>query len=145
MDNRSFSDWQAEDTSSTSTDMLGNIRNSHEFPTAARKYKSILFYSTLLVITVSALGTTLYAYPLFPLQYDSSLAWTSRWLLTTVLDYYGASLCLGGIVLTSESTWTRGVCWNLGFALLGSPLCCLWIILWLRKGGTLQLRTCRNM
>jgi len=98
----------------------------------------LVFYGLLLVATLTGISLTCYHYPLFPFQTDN-LDWSVAWLLATVVDYYGSTLCLSGIVLASESSWIVGVAWVLGFCLLGSPLCCLWVILRLVRGGTLRI------
>lgn len=98
-----------------------------------------LFYSILFLITLVTISVTLYNFPLFPIQYDS-LEWNRTWLVSTVVDYYGACLCFCGVVLSTETSWVRGSAWVAGFCLLGSPMCCLWVLLWLfREGGTLRL------
>jgi len=104
-----------------------------------RQYQTIiLFYSVLFILLLCKVTTCFYQFPLFPIQYES-LEWNSAWLVTTALEYHGAALVLGGIVLSSESSWWKGIAWNIGFNLVGSPICCLWIILWIYNGGTLSL------
>jgi hypothetical protein len=44
----------------------------------------------------------------------------------STLDYYGAAICLSVIALHSEKV-PLGVLWSLGFCLLGSPVCCLYV------------------
>jgi hypothetical protein len=83
---------------------------------------TVLFFSTL-----STISWTLYHYPLFPLQTES-LEWSNMWLTTTVVDYYGSTLCLCGVILATTDTWMSGLAWAAGCCLLGSPLCCLWIL-----------------
>lgn len=99
---------------------------------------ALFFYGVLFCIALYMISTTLYEYPLFPVQPDS-LDWNYNWLIATVVDYYGACLCFGGIVLSSEPSWARGLAWNTGFVLLGSPVCCLWVILRLKGEGSLRL------
>mmetsp|Transcript_10106 Transcript_10106/g.21424 ORF Transcript_10106/g.21424 Transcript_10106/m.21424 type:complete len:150 (-) Transcript_10106:1021-1470(-) len=99
----------------------------------------IAFYAVLFVVTLATISITLVKYPLFPLQTDS-LAWSNNWLFATVIDYYGACLCFCGVILGTEETWIKGVLWVLGCCLLGSPVCCLWMVLHLwRCEGTLKL------
>mmetsp|Transcript_37772 Transcript_37772/g.43145 ORF Transcript_37772/g.43145 Transcript_37772/m.43145 type:complete len:132 (-) Transcript_37772:250-645(-) len=86
-----------------------------------------VFYSILLVITATTISWTCYNFPLFPFQIDS-LEWSSTWLLATVVDYYGSTLCLCGIIIATETSWIAKVLWPLGCCTLGSPICCLWIL-----------------
>jgi len=126
-------------TTTTTTAMLSNNNTSRQQQQQQQKSRIItIVYSILFVFLSYKISTTLYKFPLFPIQYDS-IEWNSVWLLTTVFDYYGVCFCFGGIVLSSESSWVKGIAWNVGFALLGSPVCCLWVILWIRNGGTLKL------
>jgi len=97
------------------------------------------FYGLLLAVTAVAISTTLYHYPLFPLQTDS-LEWSNTWLLTTVVDFYGACLCLCGVILCTEQSWSAGVGWCVGCCLLGSPVCCIWVLWKVWQGKTLQLQ-----
>ena len=97
------------------------------------------FYAGLFIVTLTMLCRTLANYPLFPFQMDS-LDWTSAWLVTTIVDYYGACLCFCGVVLGTEENILKGLLWAISFCLLGSPVCCLWMVLHLWKcNGTLKL------
>ena len=105
---------------------------------------AVVFYAILFVTTLSTLVTTCYNYPLFPIQYDS-LEWNRTWLITTVMDYYGACLCFCGVVLSTETSWVTGLAWVGGFCLFGSPVCCVWVLVWLlREGGSLRLEKRRD-
>ena len=105
---------------------------------------AVVFYAILFVTTLSTLVTTCYNYPLFPIQYDS-LESNKTWLITTVMDYYGACLCFCGVVLSTETSWVTGLAWVTGFCLFGSPVCCIWMLLWLvRGGGSLRLEKRRD-
>jgi hypothetical protein len=96
-------------------------------------------YAILFIVTLTMLCRTLANYPLFPFQMDS-LDWTSAWLITTIVDYYGACLCFCGVVVGTEENLMKGLLWAISFCLLGSPVCCLWMVLHLwRCGGTLRL------
>jgi len=100
---------------------------------------TIGFYAVLFLTTLIMLCQTLAKFPLFPFQMDS-LDWTAAWLITTIVDYYGACLCFCGVVIGTEESVVKGVLWALSFCLLGSPVCCLWMVLHLwRCGGTLKL------
>mmetsp|Transcript_12152 Transcript_12152/g.35567 ORF Transcript_12152/g.35567 Transcript_12152/m.35567 type:complete len:122 (-) Transcript_12152:1899-2264(-) len=97
------------------------------------------FYSALFIATLTTVSVTLARYPLFPLNTES-LEWSNAWLSATVVDFYGACLCFCGVVISSERSWIAAVLWTLGFCLLGSPVCCAWVLIWLWKGGgTLRL------
>mmetsp|Transcript_6071 Transcript_6071/g.6970 ORF Transcript_6071/g.6970 Transcript_6071/m.6970 type:complete len:142 (-) Transcript_6071:105-530(-) len=95
---------------------------------------ALSFYALLCMVTLTTIAVTAYNYPLFPFQSDN-LEWNNRWLIATVVDYYGACFCFCGIVLSTELTWVRGLAWVAGFCILGSPVCCLWMLLWLWRGG----------
>ena len=69
-------------------------------PGGAPRWAWQAFYTVLLVGCAAAIGPTCWSFPLFPFRLDS-LAWTSSWLLATVADYYGAALCLSGVILAS--------------------------------------------
>lgn len=100
----------------------------------------LLFYGALLLVTLGAIASTLYKYPLFPLQTED-LDWSVAWLVASVVDFYGSTLCFAGIVLSSEETWRSGILWVLGFCLLGSPVCCLWVVIRLLRTGSLRLES----
>jgi hypothetical protein len=96
-------------------------------PRTITSLTSLLFYIILLVVTLSTISWTTYQYPLFPLNTES-LEWSNQWLTATVVDYYGACLCLCGVILSTEPTWFQGSAWVVGCCLLGSPVCCAWIL-----------------
>jgi hypothetical protein len=99
----------------------------------------LLFYSALFIGTLVAISLSVARHGLFPFQFDN-LEWTAAWLKVTVVDFYGACLCFCGIVLSSEQSWLTGMLWVLGCCLLGSPVCCAWVLCRLvRGGGTLRL------
>ena len=106
-------------------------------PPGAPRWAWQAFYTVLLIGCTAAIGLTCWSYPLFPFRLDS-LVWTSSWLLATVADYYGAALCLSGVILASER-FPAGPLWVAGCLLLGSPVCCLWVLHRLRRHGTLGL------
>mmetsp|Transcript_43890 Transcript_43890/g.99240 ORF Transcript_43890/g.99240 Transcript_43890/m.99240 type:complete len:84 (-) Transcript_43890:462-713(-) len=55
------------------------------------------------------------------------------------LTHPGAAFCLCGIILASEKP-VKGVLWSLGCCLLGTPVCCMWVISRLTRGrGSLRL------
>ena len=115
-----------------------NSGNSGVHALSENARNAFCFYGVLFCISLYMISTTLDEYPLFPFQPDS-LDWNYNWLIATVFDYYGACLCFGGIVLSSEPSWARGLAWNTGFVLLGSPVCCIWVILRLKREGSLRL------
>eukprot|EP00892_Ulva_mutabilis_P005553 jgi/Ulvmu1/336/UM001_0340.1 len=83
-------------------------------------------YSVLCVALVIAMIITLARSPLFPFQM-SNLDWTQDWLIFSVIDYYGVSLCFCGIILATESLSITGALWVLGVLLLGSPIACVYM------------------
>jgi hypothetical protein len=72
------------------------------------------------------LSVTLYYYPLTH-GATNGLAWLRNWLIMTVINYYGAAACLVTIALLNEPI-IQGIFWSLGFCLLGSPVCCVYIV-----------------
>ena len=102
-----------------------------------RHTASALFFFALGLTCLGSLAYTLSAQPLFPLQMDS-LPWTQAWLLMTVADYYGAALCLCGFIVATEPTGSA-FAWSLGCLLLGSPVCCLYMLYRLHYQRTLRL------
>mmetsp|Transcript_4106 Transcript_4106/g.4662 ORF Transcript_4106/g.4662 Transcript_4106/m.4662 type:complete len:130 (+) Transcript_4106:132-521(+) len=109
------------------------------FKTMSLHYQiATVFYVILFLITFGAISSTLSQYPLFPFNW-SSLDWSNAWLSATVIDYYGACLSLCGIIIFSESRWQVGLAWSLGCCLLGSPICCSWILWKIWNGHTLSL------
>lgn len=86
-----------------------------------------LGFAALGVVCAALLCNTLARYPLFPLQ-TQSLDWSLAWLATTVVDYYGSTLCLVAVIVASERT-VVAVLWSLGCLLLGSPFCCAYMAL----------------
>ena len=121
---------------------LYSSRNTSEIMndiTYNRNVLQLSFYTLVFLAAGFTITSTSYSYPLFPFQSDS-LDWCKNWLVATVIDYYGAALCLCGVILSSEETWFQGLMWTTGCLLLGSPICCLWVLLWLKKsGGSLRL------
>jgi len=98
-----------------------------------------IFYLVLFGTTLSTISWTLYNFPLFPLNTES-LEWSNTWLGATVVDYYGSTLCLCGIILATADSWPSGVLWMMGCCLFGSPVCCLWMLYQiLGKKRSLQL------
>lgn len=98
-------------------------------PLNAHYEKVILpwFFLFLGIIVASCLCSQLYQYPLTDWAVDD-LPWTKTWLFTTVLDYYGSTFCLCAIALFNETNIVHGVLWSLGFCLLGSPVCCSYMV-----------------
>ncbi len=45
----------------------------------------------------------------------------------TVLDYYGAAFALSGVAF-SERSKQEALAWSFGFFILGSPVCCAYIV-----------------
>lgn len=60
--------------------------------------------------------------------------------MATVVDYYGACLCLCGIILaTEQNNLHMGILWSVGCCLLGSPMCCMWMLVRLWRFGAMGL------
>ena len=98
---------------------------------------AIGFFGALGLSFAVVLVKTLMKHPLYPFQPESA-AWSFAWLMTTIFDYYGAALCLSAVVVSSEKR-AHGVLWSLGFCLLGTPVCCLWVIARLLRTGSLRV------
>lgn len=96
------------------------------------------FYGCLFLVVTFVIGRTQYLYSLFPIQYDN-FEWNQAWLVASVFDFYGVCLCFAGVVLSSESSWIKGIVWIIGFVTLGSPVCCIWVLLRIRNHGSLRL------
>ena len=99
--------------------------------------RRVLFYNAYAAGFTLLLVRTLMKFPLVP-PAPSSLAWNSAWLVTTVVDYYGAALALCGVIVASESR-RDGILWSLGCLLLGTPFCCFYVATRLLRKGTLRL------
>ena len=98
----------------------------------------IVGFASLFLLTFVSISVALVRYPLFPLNADS-LDWSNAWLVSTVVDFYGVCLPFCVVILSSERSWCSGIAWSLGCCLLGSPVCCLWCVIWVWKGGTLRI------
>ena len=85
-----------------------------------------LFYYILGAVCSITLLQTLCTYPLWDWRIDD-LEWVQAWLKMTVLDYYGAAFALSGIALTDHGL-REGLAWSLGFCILGSPICCVYMM-----------------
>ena len=59
--------------------------------------------------------------------------------MTTVIDFYGATIPLVTIVFYTEKT-LNAMMWTVGFCLLGSPIHLIYGIYRLIKTGTLELK-----
>lgn len=57
----------------------------------------------------------------------TDIEWTKEWLYMAILNYYGAAICLSAIAVSSEGC-VFGTVWALGFFLIGSPVCCCYMI-----------------
>ena len=86
----------------------------------------ILFYTVLGLVCFLTLASTLSAYPLWDWKIHN-LDWVRAWLGMTVLDYYGAALALSGVAF-SERSGREAIAWSLGFFMLGSPVCCAYMV-----------------
>ncbi|RPF81816.1 MAG: DUF1475 domain-containing protein [Rhodothermaceae bacterium TMED105] len=86
----------------------------------------ILFYTVLGLVCCLALMFTLSAHPLLDWKVHN-LDWVRAWLRMTVLDYYGAAFALSGVAF-SERSKQEALAWSFGFFILGSPVCCAYIV-----------------
>jgi hypothetical protein len=93
----------------------------------------VLGLATLGSVVGVIISLTLWRYPLFPLQTDN-LEWSVTWLGTSTLDFYGSTLCLCAIIVSSEEL-SRAIPWCLLCLLLGSPFSCAYVAtrLWSRR------------
>lgn len=101
------------------------------------KQAGVLGLLGLGLLCFTAMSVTLYTHPLFPLRTDD-LAWSVAWLGMTVLDFYGAAICVCAVIFASED-FTRAIVWSALCLLLGSPFCCLYMGLRLAAKGTIAL------
>mmetsp|Transcript_12481 Transcript_12481/g.33400 ORF Transcript_12481/g.33400 Transcript_12481/m.33400 type:complete len:121 (+) Transcript_12481:36-398(+) len=97
------------------------------------------FFLALGITIFAALSLTLYHYPLFPLQTDR-LDWSVAWLGMTVIDYYGAAVCLCAIIMATERM-VPAVTWCVLCLLFGSPFCCAYMLHRLAWSRDLALRS----
>ena len=98
------------------------------------------------------LVVTLIRHPLFPFRIDcgadvpdnfgrSACVWGRAWLLTTIADYYTMTVCMCGVIMSSEQRLVTGAAWSLGCCLLGAPTACVWVCLQLYQRRSLSLTT----
>ena len=102
-----------------------------------RLWAAMAFFAVLGVACFGALTSTLLAQPLFPFQLENR-DWLVARLFMTVGDYYGAALCLCGFIVATEPT-ASAMAWSLGCLLLGSPVCCAYMLYRLYCHRTLRL------
>lgn len=105
----------------------------HAALTREQIFMGVCALSCLGVVVAVVISLTLYRYPLFPLQTDN-LDWSVTWLATSTLDFYGATLCLCAIIVSSEEL-SRAIPWCLLCLFLGSPFACAYVAtrLWTRR------------
>lgn len=119
-------------------DLAMKTRSKYPAEVPLQKKAAAAFYSILGGSFAFVLVRTLTAFPMLPFQ-PSSAPWCKAWLATTVFDYYGAALCLCGVILSTERQKLQGILWSLGCCLLGTPVCCLWVVQRLLRGGSLRI------
>ena len=83
------------------------------------------FFALLAACITIDLLITLSKTPLFAWA-TWDIEWSNNWLWYSTVDYYGAALCFSAIVMSTEKSYL-GVMWTVGFMLLGSPVCCIYI------------------
>ena len=133
-DNNTLPEMDNEETNANASTM----EYSSSTRTTTTRTIAMGFYGILFLATTLVLSLTLSKEPLFPFR-PEDLGWTYAWLVMTVFDYYGACLCFCGVVFSSEPSRIVGAAWCAGFLLLGSPVCCVWVLLRLRTVGNLRL------
>ena len=108
--------------------------------TPSKPWLGMAAYGSIGLGFATMLTQTCLKHPLLPFQPESA-AWSFSWLITTVFDYYGAALCLCGVILSTEPP-AQGALWSLGCLGLGTPVCAAWMVsrLWRHGGLGLQLR-----
>lgn len=92
------------------------------------RYKNVAVYfscvgacMTLYLISVQR-GNPLFSWATWDID------WVNAWLWMSVLDYYCCCACLSVIVAHSEAKWSHVFAWITGFCLLGSPVCCAYVV-----------------
>ena len=85
-----------------------------------------LLYTVLGLVCCLTLVSTLSAHPLWDWKIRN-IDWLRAWLGMTVLDYYGAAIALSGVAF-SERSKPEALAWSLGFSILGSPVCCAYMV-----------------
>lgn len=128
--------WARSEAASSVRDVL-YAKAASEIKPSKGVRRAVLFYNVYAAGFTLLLVRTLAKFPLVP-PAPSSLAWNSAWLVTTVVDYYGAALALCGVIVASESR-RDGILWSLGCLLLGTPFCCFYVATRLLRKGTLRL------
>mmetsp|Transcript_22202 Transcript_22202/g.48430 ORF Transcript_22202/g.48430 Transcript_22202/m.48430 type:complete len:128 (-) Transcript_22202:423-806(-) len=94
-------------------------------------------YALLAATVVVVLSWMLYHYPLLDFAVDD-IFWTRSWLYMTVLDYYGSTFVVCGIIFSTEPL-VNAVLWSLACCILGSPFCCFYVLWRLYQHRTLRL------
>ena len=105
-------------------------------PKAARV--TALFIGVLGFTVFAHLCVVCYHYPLFPFS-PEDIDWSNAWLMMTVLDYYGSTLCMCAIAFYSEANFWVALLWSTLFCLLGSPFVCTWCVWRLLSHNSLKL------
>lgn len=97
-----------------------------------------LLLGIVALIIIYAIAQTNSNYNLFLWDFNN-LEWSKAWLVTTVVDFYGATIPLIGIVFQTEP-FLHACIWTCGFCLLGSPIHLSYAIYRLLTSGTLELK-----
>jgi hypothetical protein len=118
--------------------LIGNSLDSKDLKMVKLSRALTVVYAFLGLSVFVYLAVTLHAFPLFDWNF-TNIHWTQAWLVMTVVDYYGSTLCLCGIVMYTEPNILYGLVWSLLMCLLGSPFACLWICLKLMTHHTLKI------
>ena len=92
---------------------------------------SIALFAVLGLVVFATLTLTLLSQPLFSFA-TNDLEWLQAWLYMTVLDYYGVCVPFCAVIFANEETVLASLLWSGACLFLGSPFCCLWMVLRLR-------------
>ena len=108
-------------------------------------------FSTVMLGTACLLGAILLgtsgmvlvalvdAGPPWAMQFDS-IQWTATWLLTLLVQSYGACVLLCCLIVSSEHSRLAAAAWVLGILGGGGvPIAALYLLLWVARHGTLRL------
>lgn len=120
--------------------LLGVARRRRPVRTAAT-YCAAFAMATLLVAVGGVIALTMLEHPPWPLALDSP-TWLTAWLIATLAEAGGASLCLCAIVAASERP-CQAAFW-MALCLVGGSLgMCTYLLVRLLRHGTLRLATSR--
>lgn len=125
----------------------GTAMNHLNYSRSERNNFSSSFDSKIVAFVLGVIATTIFYaifhtnanYNLFTWDFNN-LEWSKAWLLTTVIDFYGATIPLIAIVFYTEKL-PYALLWTIGFCLLGSPVHITYAIYRLLVTGTIGLKS----